>query len=100
MADNQSLWYCRSVQCATLIRYALGDASHVRTEKTGRGPTFVFNDRARSKELQELWYSPDGEPIAVGDVRAFIDVGKAIRESIGAAETSPGGVWENNIERI
>jgi hypothetical protein len=89
-----SEWYCRNINAATFIRYALGDEHHVRTEVDSGRATCVFSDHNRARELQAEFFAG---PVAVGDLRAFLEVAKEVRATIRAAE-SAGGVWERKEE--
>lgn len=83
-------WACRHIHAATLIRYALGDETHIRTEINEGRATCVFSDRDKARELQAEFFSG---PVAVGDIRAFLQVAAQIRQTIKAAHDA-GGVWK------
>ena len=77
------------------IRYALGDESHLRTELDAGRATCVFSDHDKARELQSEFF---GGPVAVGDIRAFLDVAKEVRATIRAATNSPDGIWRKRGE--
>ena len=82
-------WACRNVNASMFIRYALGDESHIRTELNAGRATCVFSDD-RARQLQLEFF---GEAVAIGDLRAFLEVARAVRTTIRAAEKSPDGIW-------
>jgi hypothetical protein len=84
-------WRCRNFHCGSFIKYATPDENHLATLIEERGPVYVFADVEQCRELNALWYAD--EPIAIGDIRAFIDVSQALRTTIRAAEQNDGK-WE------
>jgi hypothetical protein len=93
--SNQT-WKCKNFHLACLLRFALGDAAHLYTEQTPSGPVFMFSEVAKCRELSDLFYA-DAEPIAIGDLKAFIAVLKSIRTSINKANESEEGLWANEV---
>jgi hypothetical protein len=60
------------------------------------GPVFTFTDTERCRELTGVYY--DSEPIAIGDLKAFVDITKAIRTTITAAQKNITKRWEKEEE--
>lgn len=87
-------WECRNQDCGTFIRYALGDEAHLGTKRNERGPTFVFAQYDKCKELTDMFYG--NEPVATGDLKALFAVARALRATVRAAEHSVDGVWHND----
>jgi hypothetical protein len=80
-----------SLPLATFIRYCEGDESHIATTRGSHGCFFTFADFEKCRELHKLYF---GQPVAIGDVRALLDVDRAIRGTIRLCDQSGNGVWK------
>jgi len=87
-------WRCRNYHVAAFLRYCLPDGAHLETIIEQTGPLFVFENTERCRELSNLYYN-DPEPIAIGDLKAFVDQTKLLRTTVTAARSSPDQRWEN-----
>lgn len=92
--NGLGLWRCRNYNCAAFLRYCLPDGGHVTTFIEDSGPVFTFADTARCRELSNMYYD-DKEPIAIGDLKAFVEQTRQLRSTVTAARNSPDGRWEN-----
>ena len=87
-------WRSRNFNVASFLRYALPDGAHLETIIEETGPLFVFADTERCRELSNMYYN-DKEPIAIGDLKAFVEQTRQLRSTVTAARNSPDGRWEN-----
>jgi len=78
---------------ATCLRFALGDAAHLRTYRRRDGRiNFEFADpEGKTDEIAKLFFS--GE-LATGDARALLECDRAVRTTVRAALES-NGQWRN-----
>lgn len=82
----------RHVGLAALLRYAMGDDAHLRTQKVGQYSTiFVFRNPERCAELEHIFFSRDGA--ATGNARELLDCARVIRATVAAAQRKPDGTW-------
>jgi hypothetical protein len=80
--------------CAAFIRYAVGDEGHRSTRINSQNrAVFEFDDSTgRATDLSQTFFG--AEPVAIGDVRALLDVSKALRATVSEAVAN-GGEWRN-----
>lgn len=90
--QTRTEYQTRHVGLAALLRYAMGDESHLRTEKVAQYSTiFTFSDSERCAELERVFFSRDGA--ATGNARELLDCVRVIRATVAAAQRNPDGVW-------
>lgn len=82
---------------ASFLRYAKGDAAHLRTVRDESGRmAFEFTDDGTCEELSYLFFSDDcGEGAAVGNARALLECQREIRKTISDAINN-SGEWRND----
>jgi len=92
MGGNQ--YTSRSIDLANLLVYALPAGSHISTVQEQGGLTFTFEGfqecRALAAELR------GAEPLAIGDLKAFLDAGQRLRSTIRVARSC--GRWDRDTE--
>lgn len=82
----------RHVGLAAFLRYGMGDASHIRTQKVGSYSTvFIFNNPERCKELEQVFFSRDGA--ATGNARELLDCARAVKMTVAVAQRDETGTW-------
>lgn len=89
-----SAFRTRHQGCASLLRYALGDAAHVRTyTEPDRRVSFEFDDLdGRCTEMAQLFFSAAGA--AISSARELLDCHRAVRRTVTDA-IGNGGEWRN-----
>jgi hypothetical protein len=82
--------------CASVLRYVLGDAAHLRTHRRSNGRiSFEFDEAdGKAAEVAELFFSPDG--IATGNARQLLECDRAVRATVGECFNS--GEWRNECQ--
>jgi hypothetical protein len=80
--------------CAVFLKYCIGDEGHRSTRINSENrAVFEFDDNAgRATDLSRTFFG--AEPVAVGDVRALLEVSKALRATVSEAVAN-GGEWRN-----
>lgn len=85
-------WRCRNFHAACFLKFCLPDGSHIETLIKHTGPVFTFTDTERCRELTGVYY--DSEPIAIGDLKAYIETTKQLKTTITVAQKSDSKKWE------
>jgi hypothetical protein len=81
-----------SLPLAIFVRYALGDETHLTTRRPqGSSCYFTFSNADECRELQQTFFSK--EPVAIGDVRALLEVDREIRWTIRQCDQSGTNSW-------
>lgn len=80
--------------CASVLRFALGDASHRRTYKRrDERIGFVFDDPdGKASEVADAYFSSEGA--AVADAKKLLACDREVRETVGICINA--GEWRND----
>lgn len=80
---------------ATILRFILGDQSHIRTYTDGRNIVFEFSDpQDEAPELSKAFFDPEG--MAIGNASSLLEMNRRLRQTIQLANGNRDGLWRSN----